>query len=46
MNVIIDKNYYTVEVNVMREGEIKPISSVGIVPGDIVFLKEAIKFPF
>jgi len=31
---------------VLREGEVREISSVEVVPGDIVFLKEVIKIPF
>lgn len=30
----------------LREGQVREVSSVDIVPGDIVFLKEAIKIPF
>lgn len=38
--------YYETQVNVLREGQVKNISSVDVVPGDIVFLKDAIKIPF
>jgi P-type Ca2+ transporter type 2C len=38
--------YYEVKVNVLREGHVREISSVEVVPGDVVFLKEAIKIPF
>lgn len=33
-------------VKVLREGKVESISSIDVVPGDIVFLKEAIKIPF
>jgi magnesium-transporting ATPase (P-type) len=33
-------------MNVMRNGEIVKLSSAGLVPGDIVFLKNQIKIPF
>ncbi len=33
-------------VNVLREGKVESISSIDVVPGDIVFLKDAIKIPF
>lgn len=38
--------YYDIPVNVLRENTVLQISSVDIVPGDIVFLKDAIKLPF
>ncbi len=38
--------YYDIPVNVLREDKVLNISSVDIVPGDIVFLKEQIKIPF
>ena len=30
----------------LRNGKVESISSLDVVPGDIVFLKEAIKIPF
>ena len=38
--------YYEITLNVLRDGQVKPISSLDIVPGDIVFLKDPIKIPF
>lgn len=38
--------YYDIPVNVLRENNVVQISSVDVVPGDIVFLKDAIKLPF
>ena len=38
--------YYETEVNVLRDGKVVRRSSLDLVPGDIVFLKEAIKIPF
>jgi cation-transporting ATPase 13A2 len=43
---IFNMAYYEVKINVLREGKIEEISSIDAVPGDIVFLKEAIKIPF
>lgn len=33
-------------MNVLRNGEVVQISSIDIVPGDIVFLKDPVKIPF
>lgn len=38
--------YYDIPINVLRDNTILQISSVDIVPGDIAFLKDAIKLPF
>lgn len=38
--------YYDIPVNVLRGSNVVQISSVDIVPGDIVFLKDPIKIPF
>ncbi len=38
--------YYDIPVNVLRRNTVLQISSVDVVPGDIVFLKEPIKLPF
>lgn len=43
---IIDMAYYEAEINVLRNGKIVRIWSKQIVPGDIAFLKDAIKIPF
>lgn len=33
-------------MNVLRDGEMRSISSIDIVPGDVVFLKDSLKIPF
>ena len=38
--------YYEVEVDVLREEEVKRICSRQVVPGDIVFFKNPMKIPF
>lgn len=38
--------YYVVNVNVLRGDRVVNISSLDVVPGDIVFLNEPIKIPF
>lgn len=38
--------FYEVQLNTLRDGVVKQISSLDIVPGDIVFLKKPIKIPF
>lgn len=38
--------YYDIPVNVLRGNEVVRISSVDVVPGDVVFLKDTIKIPF
>ena len=38
--------YYDIPLNVLRDKTVVQISSVDVVPGDIVFLKDAIKLPF
>lgn len=38
--------YYDIPLNVLRGNQVLQISSVDVVPGDIVFLKDAIKLPF
>jgi P-type E1-E2 ATPase len=38
--------YYDIPLNVLRENAVVQISSVDVVPGDIVFLKDPIKLPF
>lgn len=38
--------YFDIPVNVLRDDKVINMSSVDIVPGDIVFLKDAIKLPF
>ena len=38
--------YYDIPLNVLRGTNVVQISSVDVVPGDIVFLKDPIKLPF
>lgn len=38
--------YYVVNLNVLRGDRVVNISSIDVVPGDIVFLSEPIKIPF
>jgi magnesium-transporting ATPase (P-type) len=38
--------YYEVQLDVFREGQVQKVSSLDIVPGDIVFFSEAVKLPF
>lgn len=45
-NKIFSMAYYQIPVNVLREGRVEVISSIDVVPGDIVFLKDPIKIPF
>lgn len=45
-NKIFGMAFYEIPVNVLREGKIEVISSIEVVPGDIVFLKDPIKIPF
>lgn len=43
---IFSMAYYSVPLNVLRQGRVETISSLDVVPGDIVFLKDPIKIPF
>jgi len=43
---IFEMAYYEIQLNVMRNGTITSISSLDIVPGDIVFFNSAIRMPF
>ena len=45
-NKIFAMAYYEIPINVLRDGMIKQISSVDIVPGDVVFMKDPVKIPF
>jgi P-type E1-E2 ATPase len=45
-NKIFTMAYYEIDVNILREGKINKVSSLDVVPGDIVFLKDPIKIPF
>lgn len=45
-NKIFDMAYYVVNLNVLRGDRVVNISSIDVVPGDIVFLSEPIKIPF
>ncbi len=38
--------YYEININTLRNGEVASVSSIDLVPGDIVFLKDPIKLPF
>jgi cation-transporting ATPase 13A2 len=38
--------YYEVKVHALREGVATEVSSLDLVPGDVVFLKNPIKIPF
>jgi magnesium-transporting ATPase (P-type) len=38
--------YFDIPVNVLRDDKVINMSSVDVVPGDIVFLKDPIKLPF
>ncbi len=38
--------FYQVPINALRDGQVKSISSLDIVPGDVVFLRDPIKIPF
>lgn len=38
--------YYEVKVHALREGMVTEVSSLDLVPGDVVFLKNPIKIPF
>jgi magnesium-transporting ATPase (P-type) len=45
-NKIYEMAYYEIEVNVLRNDKVVKISSMNVVPGDIVFLNDPIKIPF
>jgi len=45
-NKIFNMAFYEVQVNVLRSGKVHSLSSLDVVPGDIVFLKDPIKIPF
>jgi len=38
--------FYEIQVHVLRGGKVHALSSLDVVPGDIVFLKDPIKIPF
>ncbi len=38
--------YYEVPLHALREDKVIEISSLDVVPGDVVFLKKPIKIPF
>ena len=42
----IEMAYYDVKIHSLRNRNIKEISSVDIVPGDIVFINNRLKIPF
>jgi magnesium-transporting ATPase (P-type) len=43
---IYNMAYYEIPIHTLRNGHIIKVSSIDLVPGDIVFLKEPIKLPF
>ena len=43
---IHEMSYYDVPLSVLREGKVDKISSLEVVPGDVVFMNQAIKLPF
>jgi cation-transporting ATPase 13A3/4/5 len=43
---IFNMAYYEIKVNVLREGKVVEVSSLDLVPGDVVFLKKPVKIPF
>lgn len=43
---IFEMAYYEVNINALRDNKVISMSSVDVVPGDIVFIKNAIKLPF
>jgi magnesium-transporting ATPase (P-type) len=45
-NKIFAMAYYEVPLHVLRDGTVKEIPSVDVVPGDVVFLRKPIKIPF
>jgi P-type E1-E2 ATPase len=45
-NKIFAMAYYQIPINVLRNGTVVEISSIDVVPGDVVFLKKPIKIPF
>lgn len=38
--------YYEIELNVLRDGEVRKCSSMEVVPGDLVFFGKNMKVPF
>lgn len=45
-NKIFQMAYYEVKLQALRDGSVIEVSSIDLVPGDIVFLKDPIKLPF
>lgn len=45
-NKIFSMAFYEIQINTLRNGVVKQISSLDVVPGDIVFLRDPIKLPF
>lgn len=43
---IFEMAYYEVKIHALRDGNVIEMSSVDVVPGDVVFIKNAIKLPF
>jgi cation-transporting ATPase 13A2 len=45
-NKIFNMAYYEVPLHALRDDKVIEISSLDVVPGDVVFLKKPIKIPF
>ena len=43
---IFEMAYYNVKIYSLRNGNVVEISSVDVVPGDIVFINNSLKLPF
>ena len=43
---IHEMSYYEVPLSVLREGKVEKISSLEVVPGDVVFMNQPVKLPF
>ena len=38
--------YYEVKLHILRNGQVIEASSIDVVPGDVVFIKQSMKMPF
>ena len=45
-NKIFSLVHYETQVNVLRDGLVQSLSSLEVVPGDVIFFKDHIKVPF
>jgi magnesium-transporting ATPase (P-type) len=43
---IFEMSYYEIPLHVLRNGNVSEISSMDIVPGDLVFFNKTIRLPF